>query len=67
MIVFLASLTVRKRSGILYSLFLTEDALSWDYSGHSYSGLVITEYTEFQFSKRTLIHYENGILMTEVT
>ena len=23
----------------------------WDYSGYSYSGLGITEYTEFQFSK----------------
>ena len=30
---------------------LTKGAFFWDYSGNSYSGLVITEYTEFQFPK----------------
>ena len=29
----------------------TKGAFFWDYSGYSYSGLGITEYTEFQFPK----------------
>ena len=29
----------------------TKGAFFWDYSGYSYSGLGITEYTEFQFRK----------------
>ena len=29
----------------------TRGAFFWDYSGYSYSGLGITEYTEFQFRK----------------
>ena len=29
-------------------------AFFWDYSGYSYSGLRITEYTEFQFPKERL-------------
>ena len=29
----------------------TMGAFFWDYSGYSYSGLGITEYTEFQFRK----------------
>ena len=30
---------------------LSMGAFFWDYSGYSYSGLGITEYTEFQFRK----------------
>ena len=45
----------------------TLDAFFWDYPSHSYSGLRVTEYTEFKFPKKTLIHSENGILMAEVT
>ena len=34
----------------------TQGAFFWDYSGYSYSGLGITEYTEFQVRKeRSLI------------
>ena len=29
----------------------TQGAFFWDYSGYSYSGLGIPEYTEFQFRK----------------
>ena len=31
--------------------FFIKGAFFWDYSGYSYSGLGITEYTEFQFRK----------------
>ena len=31
----------------------TKGAFFWDYSGYSYSGLEITEYTKFNFQKNT--------------
>jgi len=40
-------------------------AFFWDYSGYSYSGLGITEYTEFNFEKNA--NSGNGIPMAEVT
>jgi len=40
-------------------------AFFWDYSGYSYSGLGITEYTKFQFRKNA--PSENGIPMAKVT
>ena len=43
----------------------TWGAFFWDYSGYSYSGLGITEYTEFQFRKER--NSGNGIPMAEVT
>ena len=36
---------------IFLELSYTMGAFFWDYSGYSYSGLGITEYTEFQFPK----------------
>ena len=41
-----ASALARQRSSIAKEIW---GAFFWDYSGYSYSGLGITEYTEFQF------------------
>ena len=50
----------------LYSVkFEIMGAFFWDYSGYSYSGLGITEYTEFNFEKNA--NSGNGIPMAEVT
>ena len=35
-------------------------ALFWGYSGYSYSGLRITEYTEFQFRKERSLCFKSG-------
>ena len=38
----------------------TKGAFFWGYSGYSYSGLGITEYTEFQFRKEHSLCFRSG-------
>ena len=42
--------TLKSQKSHLYQ-WKPNGAFFWDYSGYSYSGLGITEYTEFQFPK----------------
>ena len=38
-----------------FELAETQDAFFWDYSIDSYSGIRITEHTEYQFPKETTL------------
>ena len=54
------SISARKTHAKIRTVQQLKAAFFWDYSGYSYSGLRITEYTEFQFPKERLF-----ILKTE--
>ena len=39
---------------------MTKGAFFWGYSGYSYSGLGITDYTEFHFRKEHSLYFRSG-------
>ena len=52
--------SLRRRFSNRKEVNLTKGAFFWGYSGYSYSGLGITEYTEFQFRKERSLCFRSG-------